>query len=213
MVVFCLSNYGLNEILPETHLLKSYLSYVKVGSGSFLRGPLESSNSNDMWVLFFGRNYMFVRNLLVLLNAASFMYIWTLGIVGNHGSTVISQIVPLSWFTPQKIVMWTLRWPLLFRCSIYPDWELCTYLGQFGLCLFGPLVSDDGCFDWLLQICRVEQVVVEGIITGSVIHFLWVRAIIIPSSGVISASGLGKPCTSSLLNNFMQPEKCELIKD
>ncbi|XP_062090955.1 uncharacterized protein LOC133797151 isoform X2 [Humulus lupulus] len=47
-----------------------------------------------------------------------------------------------------------------------------------------------------IQICRVEQVVVEGTITGSIIHFHWVRAITIPSSGVISASGLG--CTNGV---------------
>lgn len=45
----------------------------------------------------------------------------------------------------------------------------------------------------LLQICRVEDVIVEGIITGSVIHFHWVRDVVVLSSGVITASGLGMP--------------------
>lgn len=43
----------------------------------------------------------------------------------------------------------------------------------------------------LLQICRVEDVSVEGTITGSVLHFHWVRSIEVEYSGVISASGLG----------------------
>lgn len=42
-----------------------------------------------------------------------------------------------------------------------------------------------------LQICRVEEVVVEGSIEGSVVHFQWVRTVIIKPSGAISASGLG----------------------
>lgn len=45
----------------------------------------------------------------------------------------------------------------------------------------------------LLQICRVEDVIVEGIITGSVIHFHWVRDVVVHSSGAITASGLGMP--------------------
>lgn len=44
---------------------------------------------------------------------------------------------------------------------------------------------------YYFQICRVEDVIVEGIVSGSVIHFHWVRAVAVHSSGVISASGLG----------------------
>ncbi|KAK2439331.1 hypothetical protein P8452_34829 [Trifolium repens] len=47
-----------------------------------------------------------------------------------------------------------------------------------------------------LQICRVEDVSVEGTVTGSVVHFHWVRSVEVGSSGVISASGLG--CTGGL---------------
>ncbi|XP_044463835.1 uncharacterized protein LOC123194611 isoform X2 [Mangifera indica] len=42
-----------------------------------------------------------------------------------------------------------------------------------------------------LQICRVEDIINEGIITGSVVHFHWVRTVVVHASGVISASGLG----------------------
>lgn len=42
-----------------------------------------------------------------------------------------------------------------------------------------------------MQICRVEDLTVEGTITGSVIHFHWVRDIFVQLSGAISASGLG----------------------
>lgn len=42
-----------------------------------------------------------------------------------------------------------------------------------------------------LQICRVEDIIVEGLIEGSVIHFHWVRTVVVHCSGMISASGLG----------------------
>ncbi|KAA8523205.1 hypothetical protein F0562_009628 [Nyssa sinensis] len=42
-----------------------------------------------------------------------------------------------------------------------------------------------------LQICRVEDIIVEGFIEGAVVHFHWVRTVVVQSSGAISASGLG----------------------
>ncbi|MCI29320.1 hypothetical protein A2U01_0050529, partial [Trifolium medium] len=47
-----------------------------------------------------------------------------------------------------------------------------------------------------LQICRVEDILVEGLIKGSVVHFHRARTISIESSGKISASGMG--CTGGL---------------
>ncbi|KAF8388896.1 hypothetical protein HHK36_025577 [Tetracentron sinense] len=44
-----------------------------------------------------------------------------------------------------------------------------------------------------LQICRVEDISVEGLIKGSVVHFHRARTVVVMSSGIISASGLG--CT------------------
>jgi small-conductance mechanosensitive channel len=58
--------------------------------------------------------------------------------------------------------------------------------------------------DWLgllLQICRVEDIIIEGIITGSVVHFHWVRTVVVQSSGLISASGLGM-IFASFIKNF-----------
>ncbi|KAI3904310.1 hypothetical protein MKW92_039276 [Papaver armeniacum] len=42
-----------------------------------------------------------------------------------------------------------------------------------------------------LQICRVEDITVEGLIRGSVVHFHRARNIVIQPAGTISASGLG----------------------
>ncbi|KAL9226861.1 hypothetical protein vseg_002624 [Gypsophila vaccaria] len=47
-----------------------------------------------------------------------------------------------------------------------------------------------------LQVCRVEDVTVEGLITGSVVHFHRARTIDVWSSGAITASGLG--CTGGI---------------
>ncbi|KAJ4959336.1 hypothetical protein NE237_026447 [Protea cynaroides] len=47
-----------------------------------------------------------------------------------------------------------------------------------------------------LQICRVEDITVEGIIKGSVVHFHSARTVVVQSSGTISASGLG--CTGGI---------------
>ncbi|KAL3844214.1 hypothetical protein ACJIZ3_001617 [Penstemon smallii] len=42
-----------------------------------------------------------------------------------------------------------------------------------------------------LQICRVEDILVEGFVEGSVVHFHGARTITIQSSGIISTSGMG----------------------
>ncbi|KAK9273478.1 hypothetical protein L1049_018288 [Liquidambar formosana] len=47
-----------------------------------------------------------------------------------------------------------------------------------------------------LQICRVEDITVEGLIKGSVVHFHRARTIAVQSSGTISASGMG--CTGGV---------------
>lgn len=61
-------------------------------------------------------------------------------------------------------------------------------------------VSFDASFPWMyiykfcslfLQICRVEDIDIAGLIQGSVVHFHRARTVIIHSLGTISASGLG----------------------
>ncbi|KAG8635925.1 uncharacterized protein LOC110603588 isoform X2 [Manihot esculenta] len=47
-----------------------------------------------------------------------------------------------------------------------------------------------------LQICRVEDITVEGLIKGAVVHFHRARTVSVPSSGTISASGMG--CTGGV---------------
>lgn len=54
-----------------------------------------------------------------------------------------------------------------------------------------------------MQICRVEDVSIEGVVEGSVVHFHWVRFVSVPPTGVISASGLGIAFSSVLLKYFI----------
>lgn len=44
----------------------------------------------------------------------------------------------------------------------------------------------------ILQICRVEDLLVDGIVKGSVIHIHRARTIIVNNNGLITASELGK---------------------
>ncbi|KAL3644317.1 hypothetical protein CASFOL_012249 [Castilleja foliolosa] len=53
------------------------------------------------------------------------------------------------------------------------------------------------------QICRVEDINVEGSIEGSVVHFHMVRSVFVKSSGAISASGHG--CTGGLGHGELMP--------
>ncbi|WMV29908.1 hypothetical protein MTR67_023293 [Solanum verrucosum] len=54
-----------------------------------------------------------------------------------------------------------------------------------------------------LQVCRVEDVLVEGFLEGSVVHFHLVRTVIVKSTGSISVSGLG--CTGGLGSGVLLP--------
>ncbi|XP_060213917.1 uncharacterized protein LOC132641059 isoform X2 [Lycium barbarum] len=54
-----------------------------------------------------------------------------------------------------------------------------------------------------LQVCRVEHVLVEGFLEGSVVHFHLVRTVIVKSTGSISASALG--CTGGLGSGVLLP--------
>lgn len=47
------------------------------------------------------------------------------------------------------------------------------------------------------QICRVEDITVEGLVKGSVVNFHRARTIDVQASGTISASGMGTLLFSS----------------
>ncbi|KAK9065546.1 hypothetical protein SSX86_014947 [Deinandra increscens subsp. villosa] len=47
-----------------------------------------------------------------------------------------------------------------------------------------------------LQICRVEDILIEGLIKGSVVHFHRARTVTVPSTGIVSTSEMG--CTGGV---------------
>ncbi|GKD37810.1 hypothetical protein Tco_1258017 [Tanacetum coccineum] len=49
-----------------------------------------------------------------------------------------------------------------------------------------------GHFHVLCQICRVEDILVEGLIQGSVVHFHRMRTVTVPLTGTISTSRMGR---------------------
>ena len=55
-----------------------------------------------------------------------------------------------------------------------------------------------------LQICRVEDILVEGLVIGSVVHFHRARTISVPSSGTISTTGMGIIASEFLFNYHIQ---------
>uniref|UniRef100_A0A7N0V003 DUF8003 domain-containing protein n=1 Tax=Kalanchoe fedtschenkoi TaxID=63787 RepID=A0A7N0V003_KALFE len=68
-------------------------------------------------------------------------------------------------------------------------------------CPFELLHPPDDCnvnssLSFTLQICRVEDVTIEGLIKGSVVHFHRARTLAVQSSGTLSASGMG--CTGGI---------------
>lgn len=42
-----------------------------------------------------------------------------------------------------------------------------------------------------LRICRVEDILIEGLIKGSVVHFHMARTVTVPSTGRVSTSEMG----------------------
>jgi len=54
------------------------------------------------------------------------------------------------------------------------------------------IVEYHGEFLWIfLQICRVEDLLVNGIMMGSIIHIHRARTVIVDTDGMITASELG----------------------
>ena len=113
--------------------------------------------------------------------------------VGRQVSTVNARIAPWNYFIHLKIAMWTLHCLSLFRCFFLLD--LIQIISALYCLIYDfitlPCLSCKGFSSLFLQICRVEDISVEGTIKGTVVHFHRARTVVIHSSGTISASGLG----------------------
>ena len=58
-----------------------------------------------------------------------------------------------------------------------------------------------------MQICRVEDITVEGLIKGSVIHFHLARTVVVRSSGTITGDGMGRHTYSSFVSFYLLCEQ------
>ncbi|KAL9313485.1 hypothetical protein ACSQ67_018937 [Phaseolus vulgaris] len=126
-------------------------------------------------------------NLIVLRGAS---VIHSNANLGVHGQGLLNLSGPGDWIEAQRLVL-----SLFYSIHVGP-----------GSVLRGPLknATTDDVYVWMLSkyshstlfICRVEDILVEGLIEGSVVHFHRARTISVESSGIISASGMG--CTSGL---------------
>ncbi|KAF3442933.1 hypothetical protein FNV43_RR16851 [Rhamnella rubrinervis] len=132
-------------------------------------------------------------NLLVLKESSMIHSNANLGV---HGQGFLNLSGPGNLIEAQRLVL-----SLFFSISVGPEsflWSLeSSNINYTKPMLYCELrVALWNYFIHLKTICRVEDVVVEGIIKGSVVHFHWVRTIVVHSSGMISASGLG--CTGGV---------------
>ncbi|XP_015899506.2 uncharacterized protein LOC107432822 [Ziziphus jujuba] len=142
-----------------------------------------------------------VSNLLVLKESSKIHSNANLGVHGQGslnltgaGNLIEAQRLVLSLFFSISVGPKSfLRGPLESSSSNYTKPQLYCDLPDCPMELLHPPedCNVNSTLSFTLQICRVEVVIVEGIMKGSVIHFHWVRTITVPSSGVISASGLG----------------------
>lgn len=148
-----------------------------------------------------GTSLLEASNLLVLRESSFIRSNANLGIHGQGllnltgpGDTIEAQRLVLSLFYgihvgPGSI----LRGPLEnakkddMTPRLYCDWHDCP-----GELLHPPEDCNvNSSLAFTLQICRVEDIFVEGMIEGSVVHFHRSRTIDVQPSGSISASGLG----------------------
>ncbi|GFS43868.1 hypothetical protein Acr_00g0087450 [Actinidia rufa] len=145
-------------------------------------------------------------NLVVLREASVIHSNANLGVHGQGylnlsgpGDVIEAQRLILSLFYSIKIGPGSvLRGPLENASSNYVTPRLYCELQDCPIELIHPPedCNVNSSLSFTLEICRVEDIRVEGSIEGSVVHFHWVRAVVVPSSGAISASGLG--CTGGV---------------
>ncbi|XP_062097852.1 uncharacterized protein LOC133803757 [Humulus lupulus] len=129
--------------------------------------------------------------------------------LGVHGQGLLNLSGPGDLIEAQRLVLSlfysihlghgsVLRGPLENATSDYVTPKL--YCGSQD-CPIELLHPPEDCnvnssLSFTLQICRVEDITVEGLVKGSVVHFHRSRTVVVQSSGTISASGMG--CTGGV---------------
>ncbi|KAJ7958849.1 Ephrin type-B receptor [Quillaja saponaria] len=135
--------------------------------------------------------------------------------LGVHGQGLLNLTGPGDWIEAQRLVLSlfysiqvgpgsVLRGPLANATT--DDMTPRLYCARKD-CPFELLHPPEDCnvnssLSFTLQICRVEDITVEGLVEGSVLHFHRARTITVESSGTISASKMG--CTGGVgRGNFL----------
>ncbi|KAL9363229.1 hypothetical protein Peur_046014 [Populus x canadensis] len=129
--------------------------------------------------------------------------------LGVHGQGLLNLSGSGNWIEAQRLVLSlfysihvapgsVLRGPVENATSDAITPRLHCQLEECPAELFHPPedCNVNSSLSFTLQICRVEDITVEGLIEGSVVHFNQARAISVPSSGTISASAMG--CTGGV---------------
>ncbi|XP_022729644.1 uncharacterized protein LOC111284857 isoform X3 [Durio zibethinus] len=122
-------------------------------------------------------NHDLSTNTDTLLLEFPYQPLWTNVYIRNCARAA----VPLLWSRVQ------VQGQISLLCGGMLSFGLAHYASsEFELLAEELLMSDS-----IIKICRVEDITVEGLIMGSVVHFHRARTISVQSSGIISASGMG----------------------
>ncbi|KAF6139924.1 hypothetical protein GIB67_033306, partial [Kingdonia uniflora] len=129
--------------------------------------------------------------------------------LGVHGQGALNLTGPGNQIEAQRLILSlfysihvgpgsVLRGPLENATSNYMTPRLYCEVAECPMELIHPPedCNVNSSLPFTLQICRVEDITVEGTIQGSVVQFHRARAVVVESSGEISASGLG--CTGGV---------------
>ncbi|KAL3566406.1 hypothetical protein D5086_031821 [Populus alba] len=153
-----------------------------------------------------GTSLLEASNLVVLKESS---VIHSNANLGVHGQGLLNLSGPGNWIEAQRLVLSlfysihvapgsVLRGPVENATSDAITPRLHCQLEECPSELLHPPedCNVNSSLSFTLQICRVEDITVEGLIEGSVVHFHRARTIYVPSSGTISASGMG--CTGGV---------------
>ncbi|KAB5514157.1 hypothetical protein DKX38_028063 [Salix brachista] len=153
-----------------------------------------------------GTSLLEASNLVVLKESS---IIHSNANLGVHGQGLLNLSGPGNWIEAQRLVLSLfysihvapgsiLRGPVKNSTSNAITPRLNCLLEECPSELLNPPedCNVNTSLSFTLQICRVEDITVEGLIEGSVVHFHRARTIYVPSSGTISVSGMG--CTGGV---------------
>ncbi|KAG8634220.1 uncharacterized protein LOC110604465 isoform X1 [Manihot esculenta] len=205
-IVFGLSAYPVSEfelvaeeLLMSDSIIKVFGAFrVAVKMLLMWNSKIEIDGGGNTFVI---ASILEVRNLIVLRANSVISSNANLGVYGQgllrltgHGDAIKGQRLSLSLFYNITVGLGSiLQAPLGDDASRdVVTQSLC----HSQTCPIDLITPPDDChvnytLSFSLQICRVEDLLVSGIVKGSIIHIHRARTIIVDTSGLITSSGLG----------------------